>query len=114
MPFAWGRDKNDCVSFAAAAVLATTGREIDFGGARWLTKVGAARVLKRLGGLEAAVDRHLARVTPAFAQRGDIAAILGSGGLLLGVIEGDTIAGPCPTGIMRLPRAAAQMAWSAE
>lgn len=114
MPFAWGSDQNDCVSFAAAAVQAVTGRRIDFNGSHWSTGRGAARVLKRLGGLEAAVDRHLTRVAAPFAQRGDIAAIEGEHGLLLTIVEGDTLAGPGPSGVMRLPRTAAVIAWSAE
>lgn len=114
MPFAWGYNRNDCVSFAAAAVLAATGREIGFGGARWHTASGAARVLKRLGGLQTAVDRELTRVAVPFAQRGDVVAVVGARGLLLAVIEGDTVVGPGPLGIMRLPRAASLIAWGAE
>lgn len=113
MPFAWGSERNDCVSFAAAAVLASTGRKIDFRGARWHTAIGAARLLKRLGGLEAAIDAELPRVAVPFAQRGDVVAVQGKRGLLLGVVEGDTIAGPGPAHIMRLPRSAALIAWNA-
>lgn len=114
MPFAWGNDRNDCVSYAAAAVKATTGRIVDFGGSHWTTARGAARVLKSFGGLEAAVDLHLTRVSVSFAQRGDIAAVSGKHGLLLMIVEGDTLAGPAAAGTMRLPRTAALIAWSAD
>lgn len=114
MPFAWGWDQNDCVSYAAAAVAATTGHTITFGGARWRSATGAARVLKRLGGLQAAVDRELTQVAVPFAQRGDVVAVQGDRGLLLAIVEGDALAGPGLAGIMRLPRSAAVLAWSAE
>lgn len=114
MPFAWGSDRNDCVSYAAAAVKASTGRIVDFDGAHWTTAIGAARALGRFGGLEAAVDRYLTRVAVSFAQRGDVAAVRGEHGLLLMIVEGDTLAGPAAAGTMRAPRTAALIAWSAE
>lgn len=112
-PFAWG--SNDCVTFAAAAVEAMTGREIAAGiGATWSSERGAVRVLKRRGGMAAAVSSVLDSTTPGLAQRGDVAGWLDAKGRLqLAIVEGQTIAGPGPSGLARLPRSAMMRAWSA-
>jgi hypothetical protein len=117
MPFAWGHDRNDCVSFAAAAVKAMTGRVITFGGYRWATALGASRAVQSMGGMVDAVDAELHRIEPAFARRGDIAGVParpGGNDLLLAVIEGDTLAGPAENGLFRLSRTMMVIAWSAE
>lgn len=112
MPFDW--QHNDCVRFAKAIVEAQTGQHIALP-ASWTTARGAARVLKRLGGLEAAVDGLLPRVAPAMAMRGDIAGVADDQfGIRLMVVEGDLLAGPGPNGIRRVPRREMIMAWSAE
>lgn len=109
-PFAWGR--HDCVTFAAAAVRAQGGA-LKIPGRRWRSEAGAARALARAGGLEAAVDGVLRRVPPAFAARGDVALVDGARGPLLAVVEGQTLVGPGPRGLERLPREAMRAAWSA-
>lgn len=116
MPFAWGNDANDCVSFAAAAVCAQTGRKIKFGGHSWTTALGACRVLDQIGGLAAAVSAELVEIGPAFAMRGDIAGVPtrpGGNDILLMIVEGDTLVAPGESGLMRMPRSAMTMAWSA-
>lgn len=121
-PFDWGKNPrrkgspdsgNSCVHFAAGAVLAQTGRNIMPALPSWSNEVGARRVLKRLGGIEAATDRVLRRIPPAMAQRGDIAGVETADGLLLMVIEGDTLAGPGASGARRLRRSRMVAAWSA-
>lgn len=117
MPFAWGSSANDCVSFAAAAVEAQTGRRMEFGGHSWTTALGAQRVLDKLDGLAAAVSSQLSEISPPFAKRGDIAGVPsrpGGNDMLLAVVEGDTLVAPGERGLMRLPRSAMTMAWSAE
>lgn len=115
LPFAWGRGRNDCVSFAAGAAKATTGRDLLKGsGLRWSSARGAARTLRDLGGLEAAVDLFLPRTPAARAMRGDLGTVEGDDGPLLVVVEGDTLAGPGPDGLRRLPRAALATAWSVQ
>ncbi|MES2175114.1 MAG: hypothetical protein V4523_14365 [Pseudomonadota bacterium] len=117
MPFAWGDQANDCVSFAAAAVKAQTGKRVKFGGHEWSTAIGAQRVLNKLDGLAAAVASELQDIAPALAQRGDIAGVPtrpGGNDMLLMVVEGDTLVGPGPDGLMRMPRVSMTMAWSAE
>lgn len=67
--FAWG--SHDCVRFAAGAVLAVTGR--DLLPAQWHDRRSAARLLRTLGGLPAAVGAVLpALAGPQLAQRGDV------------------------------------------
>ena len=113
MPFAWGRRANDCISFFTGAVKVQNGRdlprEIE---ADWSSSVGAMRVLKRLGGMEAVADRLLKPVPLARAMRGDGAMIMGPRGPIMMVVEGLTLVGPDTHGAMRLPRRAALRAWS--
>lgn len=74
-PFAWGG--HDCVRFAAGAVQATTGHWPL--ALQWPNAAAAARLLRQLGGLAAAVDGVLPRLaTPALAQRGDILLVQGA------------------------------------
>jgi hypothetical protein len=112
-PFAWGSDGNDCVSFAAAIVKAQTGVN-RLGDLRWSSESAARRLLKRLGGLEKAMDARLRRIAPAEAMRGDIAGVEDAElGLRLMIVEGPTLVGPSTKGLRRLPRAAMSAAWSA-
>jgi len=111
-PFAWGRNANDCVSFALAAAKAQTGREVLGDGVDWRTARGAARVLRRLGGLEAAVDGCLPAIAVAKARRGDVALVDTATGPALMIVEGVTLVGPGPNGLIRRPRADARKAWT--
>ncbi|MDR7232300.1 hypothetical protein J2X45_003406 [Caulobacter sp. BE264] len=111
-PFAWGREANDCVSFAAAAALVQTGRDVLPADVTWRSARGAGRVLRRLGGLEAAVDAQLPTIAPAKARRGDVALVETRTGPALMIFEGAALVGPGPTGLMRRPRADARKAWS--
>lgn len=116
MPFAWGRDANDCVSFGLGAVEAQTGRtDLRHRLPNWRTETGARRVLARIGGLEAAVDSVLTSVPLAHAQRGDIALVEHpvTGAKALMVVEGDTLVGPDASGARRLRRSRMVKAWSA-
>jgi hypothetical protein len=115
-PFAWGHDKHDCFSFAGAAVEALTGdNPIRRCGHRWSTEAGALRVLDRLGGVAAAVDRVLPRLdAPSFAQRGDVGMIDLGGRQLLCVFEGHVLVAADLSGLARVPRRVATVAWSAE
>jgi hypothetical protein len=112
-PFAW--DGHCCVIHAADAVLAQTGVDkLAAYRGRWKTARGAARLLTRLGGMEAAVSTVLTPVSPAMAQRGDVAGWRDQHGRVqLAIIEGETLVGPGEHCQMRLPRAAMVCAWSA-
>lgn len=112
-PFAW-RQPDDCVSFAVLAIRAQFGWN-PLERLRWSSKRGAARVLKRLGGLEAAADARLIKIAPARAMRGDIAGVADPlFGVRLMVVEGDTLVGPGDRGLRRMPRSTMIRAWSAE
>lgn len=113
-PFEWGARANDCVSFAAGGVHALTGRDLIAElGVTWSTRLGAQRVLRRVGGVAAAADLALVRIAPSAAHRGDIGFVSLGGRESLVIFEGETLAGPGPSGLVRLPRARAAIAWSA-
>jgi len=121
-PFSWGKnrrrngtpdDGNSCVHFAAGAVLAQTGRNVMRALPSWSSEAGARRVLKRLGGIQVATDSVLRRIPLAMAQRGDIAGVETPDGLLLMVVEGDTLVGPDASGARRVRRSRMVAAWSA-
>lgn len=116
-PFRWRRGR-DCVSFAAAAIEAQTGRDPLADIALWSSRAEALALVEAEGGLKAALDKRLNRLPPSLAQRGDIAGVLARGsdrrfGIRLAVIEGATLVGPGRRGLERLPRDAMVMAWSA-
>ena len=111
VPFAWG--SNDCVTFAAGAVLALTGRDPLAGIPAWQSERAALIGLKRRGGLFAAVSSVLPQIAPAHAHRGDIGAVMGPDGPFLMMIEGATLVGPALHGLFRHRRDALVCSWSA-
>lgn len=111
MPFAWGRQGNDCVAFAGGAVFAQTEHD-PLKGLRWSTMEAGARLLTRLGGMEAAVSSRLQPIAPSHAHRGDIAGVADDRfGLLLMVVNGVLLEGPGGT---HAQRSAMIRAWSAD
>ena len=111
VPFTEAGGDNDCGRFAAGAVQAQTGRN-PLGKLHWTTPRGAARMLRRHGGIEGLVTALLGPpIAPSQAQRGDIAGLPeGNFGLLLMVVEGAWLIGP---GNTRAPRGAMVRAWRA-
>lgn len=112
--FAWGT--HDCANFAAGAVLAVTGCQVLQ--LQWAGAADAVRLLRTLGGLQAAVDRQLPRLqTAELAQRGDVvlAQQLVAGGRarrqFLAVADGARWWAPSVTGLHSGPMAAAATAW---
>lgn len=115
-PFAWGG--RDCCTFAAGAVEAMTGADPAAAlRGRYRTEQGAARLLKRHGGLEALAARlareHGLRDVPhAFAGRGDVVLIETGQGPALGVIDlAGRIAAQGPDGITWHDAGIARRAW---
>lgn len=110
-PFAWG--SHDCALFAADWVESVTGSDPAKGiRGRYQTAIGAGRVMKREGGLEAIADSRLGeRVAPKLAQRGDVVLLDGSHGPTLGVCLGVEAAAPGEGGLMLVPMRKAQAAW---
>lgn len=112
MPHDW--DGNCCVRFAFGAVAAQFGAAPD-PGADWHDRRSARRAIAKVGGIAAQMDRLFAPAATALAKRGDIAAVEDEAhGILLAVVEGDTLACPGFDGTMRYPRRAMIAAWSAE
>ncbi len=110
-PFDWLR--NDCARYAAGAIVAQGQANPLHGFGGWRSLQGAMRALRRAGGLEAAVSSRLRRISPAMAQRGDIAGVPDETmGLRLMVVEGETLVGPGPNGNHRSKRQAMTVAWS--
>lgn len=121
-PHEWGSEANDCISFADGAVIAQTGRSA-LEGRAWSNKAGALRVLRREGGMVAALDARFERVPVALAHRGDIAGVPVE--RMVGVdederalielhpmvVEGVLLASPGERGIERAPRRLATVAW---
>lgn len=116
-PFAWGRF--DCALFACDCAAAMTG--VDAGARfrdRYRTELGAARALKRIGGVASLEALAIAVLGPpisvAEAQRGDVVLIETEWGPALAVIalNGREAFAPSRThGIVALPVASAHSAW---
>ncbi len=112
MPFAYGSKANDCVSFYAGAARAMAGVDL-MRGRKWSSELGAARVIARLGGFEAAISAHMTPIAPALARRGDAAGVFcPDHGMMLMLVEGETLAGPGDHGTLRCPRSAMVAAWT--
>lgn len=111
-PFKWA--EQDCATFAFDAVEAMTGADpiADLRG-RWTTARGAARILNRLGGLEAATSAYLGEPKSAtFAQRGDVVIVPIGGRDSLAICTGVVLAGAGVSGIEWWPMTQARLAWS--
>lgn len=113
MPFAWGDRANDCVSFTAAAIAAQGGEDL-VADLHWTTEDEAYAALGEAGGIEEAVSSRLSEISPALAKRGDVGVIAAGNHRILTIVEGDTLVGPGPTGLRRLPRRLLLRAWGIE
>ena len=108
LPFAWGW--HDCASFAAGAVLVTTGR--DLRPQPWMDRRSAAQLLRRTGGLVAAVDAALPRLAaPALAQRGDVVLVQTPARRWLAVCDGAVGWAPARNGLAAARMALAAIGW---
>lgn len=111
--FAWVKGRC-CASHMAAAVEAQTGIDV-LEGLTWRNRREAIDVIKRLGGMETAMDARFDRISPAMAKRGDIAGIADRLlGVQLAVVDGAMLTAPGDYGLEHAPRAAMIMAWDAE
>lgn len=111
VPYAWGT--NDCVTFAADAVVAINGTD-PLGDLRgtWSTEAEAMAVLEAQGGLIAAMDARFPRRAKEFAKRGDLALIKDANGQpSLGVCVGQSAAAPGPEEMMLTPMTKARIVW---
>jgi len=112
MPFIWGL--HDCGSAAADAVLAMTGQDLlrELRGPH-RTALQAARHLRRIGGVPAALARAgLPVIAPAQAQRGDLLWLRqGRKQHVLAICTGDVAVAPGSLGLARAPISQAVSAW---
>lgn len=105
-PFAWG--SMDCVHFAAGWLVHATGRDYLADLPKWASAKEAHRLIKKLGGLEKAVDERLARIDPRFATDGDLALYDGC----LCIFSGPHVVGPGGERLEFIDRMEVQAAWS--
>lgn len=111
-PFRWGQ--HDCGLWGAAVVEAITGA--DFGAAfrgEYDDAATAAEVLrtKGAGTLGKTFDRHLHRIPPGFAQRGDLVCKGRGRTAAIGVCIGDEGLFVGDEGLIRVSRAEWSRAW---
>lgn len=71
--FSWG--EQDCVLFAADAVLEMTGVDLAEGERGYRSASGAAKRIKRAGGMRALAASRLPEKHPGLAQRGDVVLV---------------------------------------
>lgn len=106
---------NDCALFAAGAVLAMTGSDPAkaFRG-RYRSQAGAVRALRQIGDgdLESTIDGMFERKPSAFAQRGDLIWNGEAVGVCAGGFAWFVGVDPEKEGLVRIPRADWQGAWS--
>lgn len=110
-PFAWG--SNDCCTFAADWVLASTGVDPMFNLRGLVTATSAHRELDRRGGVWEATTAALGRAEAGFmAQCGDVVLLSNEKGTkVLGICTGSRLVAPGPDCMMSLSVEAAEAAW---
>ncbi len=123
-PFAWGA--HDCCLWVCDCILTMTGHDPaaeNFRG-QYSDALGAARLLKKLGGVEAIAEKQcaaagFAAVPVAFAQRGDVAladlgdanAPTGTKSPALGIVESGHGVFPVAVGLQWVPLALCRRTW---
>lgn len=110
MPFAWGT--HDCCIFAADCVAARIGVDLAAGlRGTYSDALGAARELRRLGGLEEVGAMSGNEIKPLCATAGDIGMVWDGAADLLAVCSGEVWLVPARSGLAALPFNAAKKAW---
>ena len=111
LPFVWGN--HDCCLWAADSTLTLTGTDFakDLRGT-YSTATGAARVLEKLGGVQAIAEAALGpSVPPSYAALGDVVLINSAGRPALAVCGGQAILAVSEQGLEYLPMSEAVFAW---
>lgn len=111
-PFQWG--VHDCALWGADVMEAQTGA--DFGApfrGKYSDAEGAAEALRTFGAgtLIKTFDRHLERIAPAFAGRGDLVAKGRGRTAAIGVCIGSEALFVGDDGLVRVPRSEWAAAW---
>ena len=110
--FVWGT--HDCCLFAADVVNELTGIDhAQFLRGRYRTHLGAARIIKKLGGVKVIVENALGdEIQPLLAQRGDIVLIKTKEfGDTLAVCAGEYCFAPGYNGLAKVSIQEAVAAW---
>ena len=110
-PFAWG--EHDCVLWAANVVLAMTGQDLAtrYRG-RYRNALGASRLIKRLGGMDAILCAVLGHpIAPLYARAGDVGIVENAGADVIAVCVGMDWIAPTASGLGTVPFTAARSAW---
>ena len=116
--FEWGQQ--DCCTFASALVAAMTGVNIARMFGPYKSQVGAARILKRVGGviglMQRVAERFQLTQLPGvlYARRGDVCLIKTADGDALGICIGASVAGAGVDGVELVPLNSAMRAWRIE
>jgi hypothetical protein len=112
-PYAWGRDRNDCIAFLLGAVEAQTGVRVA-PSLKWSGPKAATTLIDRFGGMEGVLDAHFERIPPSMAKMGDIAGVPDEAfGIHPMIVEGLTLVCPGDKGNARTKRSMMTCAWSA-
>lgn len=97
-PFSWG--VMDCCVFAAKAVDAQYGTEIEKDTHSYSTEIGANRFIKKHAtSLETLIDTYLNPVEIGFAQRGDIVLFITDNGPTTGLMWLNGVWSTAPEGL---------------
>ena len=111
-PFAWGT--HDCCTFAADCVMAVTAvdKMAAYRGG-YSNAQGAARKIKKAGGLDIALTKELGEplAITAMAQRGDVVCFTSALGDTAGICVGSMIAAAGLDGVTYTPMVQAFKAW---
>ena len=112
-PFDWG--VHDCCTFAGRAVQVQTGHD-PLAALAWFSEIDAARLLRDLGGLRAAVTAALGQpIEPLLARAGDVVLATDPHDAthrhLLTVCHGGVLLVPGALGLVALPITAGLCAW---
>lgn len=103
--FEWGQ--HDCVLFAAGWIEAKTGTQPLAMFPTWASAKEAIRIVRQLGGLEAALDARYKRIHPNLAKDGDLALFDRS----VCLFSGPHVVGPGINGLVFVDRTKVSCAW---
>jgi len=110
VPFKWG--SHDCALFVCDGIEAISGHDPAAKYRGYTTEIGAARVVKRLGGMRGVGNTIFGQeIHPMQAQVGDVGLVDVEGRESFALCGGPFWLSPGPGGLVRLDVGVAVMAW---
>jgi hypothetical protein len=109
-PFEWA--KNDCCVFVSNAIVLMRGDDVlkDYRG--YKTKLGAQKILKKVGGIEGLWTKILGEsISHKLLKRGDVVFYSNKGDPLVGLCVGSRFVALTESGIVYLPMNLAEKGW---